>query len=52
MEGCVPLTTGPILSLTVLFSLLLGLFILFRRLDAVILAMAQASQASETFCSL
>ncbi|GFF82739.1 conserved hypothetical protein [Aspergillus udagawae] len=52
MEGCVPLTTGPISSLIVLFSLLLGLFILFRRLDAVILAMAQASQPSETFCSL
>jgi hypothetical protein len=52
MEGCVPLTTGPIFSFIVLFSLLLGLFILFRRLDAVILAMAQASQPSETFCSL
>lgn len=51
MEGCDPLTTGPIISLAMLFSLLLGLFILFRRLDAVILAMAQASQPSETLRS-
>jgi hypothetical protein len=51
MEGCVPINTGPLISLSILFSLMLGLFILCRRLDAVILAMAQASQSSETFCS-
>lgn len=51
MEGCVTLTTSSIISLIVLFSLLLCLFILFRRLDAVVLAMAQASQASKPLCS-